>query len=450
MRRAQHRRQGQTIVLMSLFIGFLFAMSSLAFDLGFVMLVRAKLVAAVDAATMAAIRFVPQGTAAMQTAAQRTFDANLPVGQFMLKNPTLNAPSLTTTNGAVEVEITGSVESPLFFARLFGRDSMTLTARTVTARRDRNIILILDYSGSVDPVLSDIKSAAVAFVNSFSDSYDAVGLAAFSTSGRIVYPPQKNFSGTLPGIINGMQSQRYTNKASGLYWAYRALLELNDPIKDLKNNEIVFFTDGRANWFPAQFNVSTAGGCPSSPVSGVLGINDGSASHYRNRVLSLQASSTWTQAPPLTPDCNFWPWGTNYITSIRPDWYPDPTSLGVSIFPGGVSLSGYWSGAPNLGSNPNNNQRRDIAKNVVDNLARLIRKDTTLNPRIHAIGYSGTGGTDVDVLERLANCDGCGYVSPADAADADQAKGRFVLASSSDELLTAFLDVAGFIGRIIQ
>lgn len=450
MRRAQNTRQGQTIVLMSLFIGFLFAMSSLAFDLGFVMLVRAKLVSAVDAATMSAIRFVPQGTGAMQAAAQRTFEANLPVGQFLLTNPTLNAPTLTTTNGAVQVEISGSVDAPLFFARMFGKDSLTLAARTVTARRDRNIILILDYSGSVDPVLSDIKNAAVTFVNSFSDSYDAVGLAAFSTSGRIVYQPQKNFSGTLPGIINGMQSQRYTNKAAGLYWAYRALLELNDPIKDLKNNEIVFFTDGRANWFPAQFDVSTAGGCPSSPVTGVLGINDGSVSAYRNRVLSMEASSTWDQVPPLTPDCNSWPWGTNYITAIRPTWYPDDTSTGVSIFPGGVSLSGYWAGSPALGPNPTNNQRRQIAKNVLDNLARLIRKDTTLNPRVHAIGYSGTGGTDVDVLERVANCDGCSFVDAADANDADQAKGRFVLASSSDELLTAFLDVAGFIGRIIQ
>jgi hypothetical protein len=55
-----------------------------------------------------------------------------------------------------------------------------------------------------------------------------------------------------------------------------------------------------------------------------------------------------------------------------------------------------------------------------------------------------------DVLERLANCEGCARVNANDAVDATQAKGRFVAALNQDELLSAFLDVAGFIGRIVQ
>ena len=62
----------------------------------------------------------------------------------------------------------------------------------------------------------------------------------------------------------------------------------------------------------------------------------------------------------------------------------------------------------------------------------------------------GTDPLQYDVLERLANCEGCTRVDPNDAADATQSKGRFVAALNQDELLSAFLDVAGFIGRLVE
>jgi hypothetical protein len=73
-----------------------------------------------------------------------------------------------------------------------------------------------------------------------------------------------------------------------------------------------------------------------------------------------------------------------------------------------------------------------------------------LNIRIHTIGYEGNDPLQYDVLERLANCDGCTQVDPSDAAGVTQSKGRFVAALNQDDLLSAFLDVAGFIGRITQ
>lgn len=444
----EQARRGQTLILMTVFIGFLFAVSALAFDLGFAMLVRAKLVSAVDAATMSAIRFVPQGASAMSAAAQRTFEANLPSGQFLLTNATISAPAMTTSNGSVEVRVAGSVDVPLFFARIFGRDSLTIRTATVTARRDRNVMLVLDYSGSVQPVLGDIKVAAKAFVNSFSDTFDQVGLVIFSTSGRIQVAPQKPFKANLNTQIDAITDQFLTNHTSGLYWAHRALLELPDPIKGLKSNEIVLFTDGEANWFPGQFNVSTAGGCPTSPVSGVIGWRAG-GSHY-SKVLSLEAPSNFGR-PPVTPDCNSWPDGASYLQSIQPIWFPPPASTGTPIFPAGVSLAGFKNGTPDFGSGAvTKAERIQIAKNSADNIARLIRRDAGLSPRIHTIGYQGNEPVRVDVLERIANCDGCPNVDAADAADSSQMKGRFVTATNSAQLLTAFLDVAGFIGRIVQ
>ncbi|MCG8649645.1 MAG: VWA domain-containing protein, partial [Pirellulales bacterium] len=260
MQPLKSRREGQILILFTLFIGFLLGFCALAFDMAYALVMRAQLVTALDAATMAAIRFVPQGNVAMDAAARRTFAANLPSGKLLALNPTLSAPTVTTDTGAIRVRYTASVDTPMFFARWFGHDKLTVNATTTAARRDRNIMLVLDYSWSVRNDLADIKNAAKEFVSSFSETADQVGLVVFSTSARIEYPPQKAFKADMNAAIEGVREEYMTNKAAGLYYAYRALLELNDPLKGSKMNEIVFFTDGEANWFPGQFNVSVGGG----------------------------------------------------------------------------------------------------------------------------------------------------------------------------------------------
>jgi len=445
MRPLNDSKKGQTIVLMTLFIGFLFGMSALAFDIGYAMMVRAKLVSAVDAATMAAIRFVPQGTGPMQVAATRTFNANLPAGLLLAKNPAIVTPQLTPVNGAIQVQVTGTADIPTFFARMFGKTALTVNATTTTSRRDRNVMLILDYSGSVTPVLSEIKTAANTFVNSFSEQYDNVGVSIFSRSGRLEYFPQKPFKTTLNTKINSISGSTWTNHAIGLYYAYQAMLDLNDPIKHLKNNEFVFFTDGRANYFPVQFNVVSWANCPGATISG--------SKRYVNGVYGDSSSTVWsmeTRDPPYdplsTPECNGW--NRNWREGIRTTWYPPLTATGQALAPNGVSMGGFKLASPP--ALPGNSNRRKIAANVVDNLARIVRQDQRIKARIHTIGYQGDGTILSDVMERVANCDGCANVSAADANDNSQKKGRFVAANSADELLVAFLDVAGFIGRIIE
>lgn len=443
------RRRGQILPLFAVFLGFLLGLSALAFDIAYAMVVQTQLVAALDAATLTAIRYVPQGDAQMAAAAQRNFAANLPAGKLLISNPTLSTPSKTVDAGTVRVAFDASADIPMFFARWFRTDGMTIRAHSEAARRDRNVILVLDYSGSVAPVLDDIKDAAKAFVNSFSEQFDQVGLVVFSTSGRILYRPQFNFKAGLNAAIEAVDEEYYTNHAAGLYWSYRALQELVDPLKDQKANEIVFFTDGNANWFPGTFETWTGTGyCSASPVTGVFGIRPGNRfSIYHNKILDMEARMPpW--APTLAPLCSSLQSSNNPVRRILPQWIPEPSPAVGAIFPGGVQMAGFKNNLPNLNqSNPSNGLREDIAKNVADNLARKIRQDP-LSIRIHTIGYEGNAGLEYDVLERLANCEGCGAVDAFDAADATQARGRFVLARSTAELLQAFLDVAGFIGRI--
>jgi Flp pilus assembly protein TadG len=445
--------------MFTLLVGFLMGFSALAFDVAYAMIVRTELVTALDAAALAAIRYVPDGQAAMTNAANRTFNANLPAGKLAIRNPALVAPVSTVVNGGIDVTVSASADAPTFFAKWFGRDVIAIGATATTSRRDRNVILVLDYSGSIAPVIGEIRDGAKAFVNSFSEQADNVGLVVFSTSGSIMVPPASPFKTTLNNAIDNIQDELYTNHAMGLYWAYRALLELNDPLKADKLNEIVFFTDGNANWFPGQFLVRTSGSgrCSSSPVRGVFGIpSSGGSSNYTNRILGYTAPPP-DGRPPRAPGCTGQWSGNRVLQYIQPNWIPDPSPSYGAIVPGGVAMAGFANSNPSLGDstpsstytyNPSSTRRQQIARNVTDNLARAIRQDPAFDIRIHSIGYNGTSGLNLSVLERIANCEGCLTVDPADAIDTSQSKGRFVVASNAADLLDAFLDVAGYIARI--
>lgn len=450
MSQNRQKKRGQIIVMFTLFVAFLMGFSALAFDLAYAMVVRAELITALDAAALAAIRYVPDGQAAMTAAANRTFSANLPLGKLAIKNPVLTAPVSTTINGGIDVSLSASADAPTFFAKWFGREVIQINASATTSRRDRNVILVLDYSGSVTPVLSEIRNSAKVFVNSFSEQADKVGLVVFSTSGSIMVPPKSPFKTDLNNAIDAVSGYGWTNHASGLYWAYRTLLELDDPLKADKLNEIVFFTDGNSNWFPGQFNVRTygSGRCSSSPARGVFGRGDNLIRDY--------------QAPPpnaVTPrayECRNQSSNREVLQSIEQNWVPDPSPTYGAILPAGISMWGFW-GSPYLGDttptqtytyDPSINRRETIARNVADNLARAIRQDPTYDIRIHSIGFDGGDGLDLSVLQRISNCEGCPLSSPSDQADTSQSKGRYVVASNANDLMDAFLDVAGYIARI--
>lgn len=449
MNNSRKKTKGQVLVLFTLFIGFLMGFSALSFDIVYAMVVRAELITALDAAALAAIRYVPDGQAAMTAAANRTFGANLPNGKLAVTNATLTTPVMTTVNGGIDVSLSASADAPTYFARWFGREAITIQANATTSRRDRNVVLVLDYSGSVAPVIDEIKDGAKAFVNSFSETADKVGLVVFSTSGSIMVPPKSPFKADLNNAIDSIGGADYTNHAIGLYWAYRALLELNDPLKADKLNEIVFFTDGNANWFPGEFKVRTGSGrCSSSPARGVFGRGD-------RRIRSYTAPPP-TGAPSKVPECASQSSNRDVLQYIEPTWVPDPSPTYGAIVPAGVSMWGYW-GNIYLGDStpswsytyaPSNSRKEKLAKNVSDNLARAIRQDATYDIRIHSIGYDGGSGLDLDVLQRIANCMDCPQGNASDQADTSQSKGRYVLATNSADLMDAFLDVAGYIARI--
>ncbi len=85
------------------------------------------------------------------------------------------------------------------------------------------------------------------------------------------------------------------------------------------------------------------------------------------------------------------------------------------------------------------------AWNATDNAGATVRTQTAMNPiAIYTIGYTGDGGVDTALLERLANSLG----SPN--YNATQPTGVYVVANSSADVLTAFYTVASSILRLSQ
>ena len=438
-------RRGQIVPLLAVFLGLLFGFAGLALDVGYLLITRSKLVTALDAASMAAIRSLSQGSSQMGVAAQRAFAANLPAGHLLMQNPTLSSPTVTTQSGMVQVRYTATASLPTFFMRWFGYETLQMSAETVSARRKRNVILVMDYSGSVLPSLPQIRLGAQAFVNTFVDNIDEVGLVTFSSAGKIDYAPQMPFKADLLNLIDNTESEGWTNHTIALFWAYKALVDHN---QSLEANEIVFFTDGQANWYPAQFNVNVhptdPDACISSPVEGNWGQNGNRDDHF-DRIVTYEVPPAPVITPPVVPECPNWAIGEDHVVaSIEPIWTPP-----FGLFPVGIPLAGYAASNPPLQNpvNSNGNLHKNVAANTVDNLARLVRHDANLNIRIHTIGFQSVAPV---VMERIANCEGCPGVDAADAADPTQSKGTFVFAASSSELMSAFLEVAGFIGRIVQ
>jgi len=83
--------------------------------------------------------------------------------------------------------------------------------------------------------------------------------------------------------------------------------------------------------------------------------------------------------------------------------------------------------------------------NAADNAGTTIRTQTAMSPIIiYTIGYTGDGGVDTALLERLANSQG----SPS--YNATQPTGVYVVANSSADVLAAFYTVASSILRLAK
>jgi len=263
--RRQAKQRGMAIFFYATMLVFVIGCVGLAVDVGTIYMIRARLVAAVDAAALAAGRSVnltnsvAQATTNASATANQFFAANFPTGYFN----SIGSPTVTPTftqepdtngnpNGVLDIKVDGSVTAPTYFMNIFNVHSINVTATGTASRRGLVMMLVLDTSSSMGNGAGSSCEAMVAaaqnFVTLFSP-FDQIGLVTFNLTAQLMDPPTDPVS-TVSANIAGLSCGSNTNTISALDVAYQQIKAVGKP---LALNTIVLFTDGSPNGITANF-----------------------------------------------------------------------------------------------------------------------------------------------------------------------------------------------------
>lgn len=164
--RAARRRLGATLVLAALLMTLLVGMIAFAMDIGYIVLVRSQLQSAADSAAMAAASVMAGDSKEVVSTARQFAALNMAGGrQVKLDSTDIEfgvwdsdtrtfEPSSGSGN-AIRITARHATRSPngtspLFFGRIFGRDSFETSAQAVAMANPRDIAFVVDLSGSMN------------------------------------------------------------------------------------------------------------------------------------------------------------------------------------------------------------------------------------------------------------------------------------------------------------
>jgi hypothetical protein len=470
-------RKGSALVMFTVMLVLVVVpMVGLAIDGAVLYLIRARLNAATDAAALAGARSLSVGldiasqTASAQATAQSYFTANFPVGVLRTYNVVFNAGIAQSALKTRTVSINVTVTAPLYFMRILGHSTSTVTAYSQASRRDVNMILVLDRSSSMASagVCGTMISSAQNFVSRFTNGRDTIGMVTFTGAARVDYAPTVNFLSNTPSlltVIGQLQCLGNTGSAEALWLAYQQIIALNQPGS---LNLIVFFTDGLANGVTAAYPKKTATDTRwntsntaqvSTPPSSCTGAGPytGYIAQWANWVtpgptdgIFNQTTTSITDAGETiisAPGCSF----VSSSGNVRQDiaYMPSTDIYGNQTVGYTTVASDYYTSGPYI-----NQLRVDTpsaiqhaSANAADNAASRIRADTTYTPVIYSIGLGGTvstGQVDPIFLNRVAN------TLQSTSYNSSEPIGYYVYAPTAAELSSAFETVVSQILRLSQ
>lgn len=275
------KQRGSVVITVALSLAIILASVGLAIDTGIAYTVRDKLNAATDAASLAAARAVSQGadeTAQRdnaQKAAVRFFNANFPSG-YLGSTATLDTPDVTFNSGMVTIKITAKASMPISILGLLGYSPLRPGVSSTAVRKDLDMAVVLDTSGSLSNSGPNVIASAQTFLNQFNTDQDRVGLLHFSY-GAVIDDPirqvQRGFDRSSMNLhIKNFVFQGSTASPEGMYWARQQLNSVPTTNNNRSNlRVIVFFSDGAPNSFAAYLNWKTPADCI---VAGTIATDD--------------------------------------------------------------------------------------------------------------------------------------------------------------------------------
>lgn len=449
----QLQSKGQVLVLVALLMVVLLGVTALAIDIGRAYGVKAKLNAAVDAASFEAARALAQGNDVTQMkkkaeeVAVSYFKANYP-GEFLGATPPVPDVDAVRDSGTGkwQVNVSATAQMPTMFAGLLGWKTFGVSAASEAVRATLDMVLVLDCSSSMQDVFPVVKSRAKDFVGLFDEVDDRLGLVAFSTGAQPVvsicgqYPdPEQNPQEGELNCGRGYKPDDLIQAIDGLYMGSMTASEEGmkkglDQLNAVRSNQrsgrraIVFFSDGAPNTFNGKFPLRGGGTAEGNLFSGVF------TTQIATRVFDPRY---YAQAEEDGKLCNI-------------------ASLPSTDASAQVSTASYSNKRHLTGDTSDRYIKCDanaVARNMTENVANMARKEGVV---IYSIGfgedintrqmfdpvcstYNENGAT---ILKRLAN------TPDSDTYDKNQPSGIYCEAPNTTALKVCFEKVASAVLRI--
>lgn len=188
-------------VLAALAMVAMVGMLALALDVGFMSSVRTDMQAAADAGALAGVGDLMNGQQAAESTARAYVMANAKTRPRVTDADISTVVSVgywdrgqrsftkdQTPLNAVKV-VAGRANTPMFFGKMFHHQAFGMRAAAVATFQPRDIMLVLDYSGSMRDFnkVGALKDAVTAFVAVLQQSQanDRVGFSVYSTEGQL-------------------------------------------------------------------------------------------------------------------------------------------------------------------------------------------------------------------------------------------------------------------------
>lgn len=451
----QHHCKGQIAIIVAISLIVLIGMVGLAIDSGRGYGVKAKLSAAVDAAAIAAARGLTVGNndaerlANAQSAAQKFFNGNFPNNYFGSTPTSLNTTAVHKSDGYWQVNVSATADMPTTFMRVLGQNLVSVAAEGETIRRDVDIMLVMDTSGSIGSAMTGLKNCAKnSFVSKFiaGPGGDRLGLVSFASGAVLDVPINKDltrgFNKTqMNNAIDSFSSSGWTASAEGMRIA---LNEINAIPPSFRSSlrAIVFFSDGAPNATPATFTRTT------TPVLTVFGDleSETSGSATGRASLLFREDRRDTQRGTYTDIARLPNTGFN-ITGVG--------DIPLASYNGVRTLT--VSGSPATITNTRCNVNK-AARNMVENAANTSRTQNIYvhvaslgtavnNPETSFSGSptcSSNNEVGVTILKRIANS------TDSTTYNAAQPTGIYVSAATIAQCDAAFSKIASEILRLTK
>ena len=443
------RQRGAIALMVVISMLLLMAIIGLVVDSGMAYMVKARLNAAVDAAALAGARAVTIGNnqaeqrASAQAAASNFFNANIPA-TYLLSTPKLLGTDVTFDAGMVTVDVRAEAPMPVLFMRALGFNTLNPVASAQTIRKDLDMTLVVDTSGSLSSSSMAVRAAAKSFLNKFNVTQDRVGLVHFAYGAEVdvpIRPLARGFDrAAMLGKIDNYVFSGRTASVEGM-WHARDQLGKVAVANRSSLRVIVFFSDGVPNALGGFLPFKTAADCPKAGVFDIT--TDG--------LFELDASI----GKSMGTACSLRRYGKvwNNINNL-PDWY----------------------NAHNDAANPNDPARREfpivtatprvvtadlssdvIALRNIDRAARNLPEAVAAKARDEGVFVFTLGmgsdlrkkdGVDGEVGENILKCMANVADGPARCYDVKKPVGMYCYAATEADLRPCFSRLASAILRI--